>query len=117
MRFRSIFPCVAFSLILLWLAGSAAAAAPIFGTVLKSGGQPLAKAEVELLRPGTEKVVYRALTDAKGKFALPKVAAGSYEVRVKYGRVLKQSVDGKTVERRKLAVGEQPVRLPSLRVK
>ena len=108
---------IALPFLLLWLAASAAQAAPVFGTVVKGGGAPLAKAEIELLKPGTEDVVYKALTDVKGKFALPKVAPGAYEGRVKYGRVLEQVVAGKPAKRRKINVGEQPVRLPPQQVK
>ncbi len=118
MRYARALLQIAFPFLAMWLAASAALAAPVIGTVLKgSGSEPLVKAQVEWLRPGTEEVVYRALTDVKGKFALRDVAPGVYEVRVRFGRVLEQVTGPKPVRRRIFAVREKAIRLPPLRVR
>lgn len=106
-------------LLVLWLVASPALAAPVFGTVLKAEStEPLVKAEVEILRPGTQKVQYRAYTDGKGKFALRHVDPGDYEVRVKFGRsVLEQIAEGKPVRRQRFRMGEEATRFPTLRVR
>ncbi len=81
--------------------------------VSQQGEYPLDQARVELLAPGTDKVVHATHTDDRGAYAFRGVAPGSYEIVVKFGKqVLAQVVKpDQEKPRRKIVVPDKPARL------
>ena len=89
-----------------------AQAPPISGMVVKDNGDILSQATVELLAPGSERVVHQVYTDTRGRFAVRQVDDGPYDLRIRYGsQVLTQKTDGGSVERRRIVLNGAPQQL------
>ena len=81
--------------------------------VLPEGNAPLPRARVELLSPGTNQVKYGTYTGPTGRYAFWQVAAGTYDLRVKFGRrVLNQVIGGRPpTKRQRIKLTASPARL------
>ncbi len=102
------FFCVPVFLLLLAVAGTARAQAPVAGTVADAAGQPLPFATAVLLHLPDSALAASQTTTAQGTFRFENVAAGRY--------CLKGQALGHAAGRVLVTVGRQPVQVPPLRL-